>query len=178
LDGEFQHKEEARALAYFRDALGDLELAEKALEAKLFEGCLFHCQQGIEKGMKAILALFGILISKEHRISDLFGKEVENFGDELKEKFKKLLPRIENLEWYYIPTRYSVSIRGDIHLRAFSENEAIKAYETSSAFLDICFNFIELKIGKKIPKGRKELFEYLKKEYKDVVKSLPDREGS
>jgi hypothetical protein len=63
-------------------------------------------------------------------------------------------------------------------LRAFSENEAIKAYETSSAFLDICFNFIELKIGKKIPKGRKELFEYLKKEYKDVVKSLPDREGS
>jgi len=178
LDGEFQHKEEARALAYLRDALGDLELAEKAMEAKLFEGCLFHSQQGIEKGMKAVLALFGILISQEHRISDLFGKEVENFEDELKEEFKKLLPSIEDIEWYYVPTRYSVSIRGDIHLRAFSENEAKKAYKTSKAFLDICFNFIELKIGKKIPKGRKELFEYLKKEYRDVVKSLPEKEGS
>ena len=34
MDGKFQHKEEARALAYLRDALGDLELAEKALESK------------------------------------------------------------------------------------------------------------------------------------------------
>lgn len=95
MDGKFQHKEEARALAYLRDTLGELELAEKALEA------------------------------------------------DIKEQFKRLLPSIEDIEWYYSPTRYSVSISGDIYLRAYSENEAIKAYKTSNAFLDICFNFIE-----------------------------------
>ena len=175
MDGEFQHKEEARALAYLRDALGDLELAENALEAELFEGSLFHSQQGIEKGMKAVLALLGILIAKEHRILDLFSKEVENFETDIKEKFKRLLPSIEDVEWYYIPTRYSVSISGDIYLRAFSENDAITIYETSNAFLDTCFDFIELKIGKEVPKVKKELLAYLKNEYKDVVKSLPNR---
>ena len=176
MDGEFQHKEEARALAYLRDALGDLELAENALEAELFEGSLFHSQQGIEKGMKAVLALFGILIAKEHRILDLFSKEVENFEKDIKEKFKRLLPSIEDIEWYYIPTRYSVSISGDIYLRAFSENDAINAYKTSNTFLETSFELIELKIGKELPKVKKELLEYLKKEYKDVVKSLPDKD--
>jgi hypothetical protein len=33
-----------------------------------------------------------------------------------------------------------------------------------------------LKIGKELPKVKKELLEYLKKEYKDVVKSLPDKD--
>lgn len=169
LGGEFQHRWEARSLAYLKDAYGDLMMAKNALEFEMYAGCLFHCQQGIEKCMKSVLALSGILISKDHRIADIFRDETENFG-EFEERFQALLPDVAETEWYYIPTRYSVSIRGDVYVREFSKNEAGRVYQTTSAFVELSRDFIERRIEKPIPDDRKDLVELLMSEYTDVVR--------
>ena len=49
LGGEFQHKWEARSLAYLNDAYGDRMMAKNALECEMYAGCLFHCQPGLER---------------------------------------------------------------------------------------------------------------------------------
>ncbi|MGP8323702.1 MAG: HEPN domain-containing protein [Methanosarcinaceae archaeon] len=169
MGGEFQHKWEARSLAYLNDAYGDRMMAKNALECEMYAGCLFHCQQGIEKCMKSVLALSRILISKHHRISDLFRDETENFG-EFKGRFQAVLPDVEEIEWYYIPTRYSVSVRGEVHVREYSENEAERIYQTTVAFAELSRDFIEHRIGKAIPDDAKGLVEMLTRDYADVVK--------
>ncbi|MEA1906156.1 MAG: HEPN domain-containing protein [Euryarchaeota archaeon] len=97
MGGEFQHKWEARSLAYLNDAYGDRMMAKNALECEMYAGCLFHCQQGIEKCMKSVLALSGVLISKHHRISDLFSDETDSFG-EFMGQFQAALPDVEEIE--------------------------------------------------------------------------------
>lgn len=169
MGGEFQHRWEAISLAYLKDAYADLQMAKNALECEMYAGCLFHCQQGIEKCMKSVLALSGILISKDHRISDLFRDETENFG-EFEERFQALLPDVEEIEWYYIPTRYSVSTRGDVYIREFSKNEAGRIYRTTAAFLELSRDFIEYGIKKSIPGDIKGLIEMLMRDYEDVVR--------
>ena len=169
MGGEFQHRWEARSLAYLKDAYGDLMMAKNALEFEMYAGCLFHCQQGIEKCMKSVLALSGILISKDHRIADLFRDETENFG-EFEERFQALLPDVEEIEWYYTPTRYSLSVRGDVHIREFSKNEAGRVYQTTSAFVELSRDFIEHRIRKPISNDIKDLVELLMSEYTDVVR--------
>ena len=49
MGGEFQHKWEARSLAYLNDAYGGRMMAKNALECEMHAGCLFHCQQGLER---------------------------------------------------------------------------------------------------------------------------------
>ncbi|HIE30912.1 MAG TPA: HEPN domain-containing protein [Methanosarcinales archaeon] len=148
---------------------GDLQMAKNALECEMYAGCLFHCQQGIEKCMKSVLALSGVLISRDHRISDLFRDETENFG-EFEERFQALLPDVEEVEWYYIPTRYSVSTGGEVYVREFSKNEAGRICQTTAAFVELSRAFIEYRIKKPIPPDRKGLVEMLTINYADVVR--------
>ncbi|MDF1533873.1 MAG: HEPN domain-containing protein [Methanosarcinaceae archaeon] len=168
--GEFRYKEEARALSYLKDAFSDLELAEVAQEEEIFEGCLFHSQQCVEKCMKSILALHGILITKDHRISDIFESEIKNF-ERFKDDFKTILPDLADLEWYYIPSRYSVSTRGEIYMREFSLEQSANAYKITFKFINLTRDFLEYKTGKDIPSGRKKLFEFVKREYGQYVRT-------
>jgi HEPN domain-containing protein len=144
-------------------------MAKNALECEMYAGCLFHCQQGIEKCMKSVLALSGILISKDHMISDLFRDETENFG-EFRGLFQAVLPDVEDIEWYYIPTRYSVSVRGEVYVREYSKSEAGRIYQITAAFVELSRDFIEHRIGKPMPGDRKSLVEMLTRDYADVIK--------
>lgn len=49
----------AEAEQWLRAAERDLQAAALLLEAQIFEYCAFHCQQAVEKGMKALLADHG-----------------------------------------------------------------------------------------------------------------------
>ncbi|KAF5413947.1 MAG: hypothetical protein C5S48_10285 [Candidatus Methanogaster sp.] len=49
MGGEFQHKWGAWSLAYLNDAYGDRMIMKNALECEIYAGCLFHCQQGLER---------------------------------------------------------------------------------------------------------------------------------
>lgn len=168
--GEFRHKEEARALSYLKDAFSDLELADVAQEEEIFEGCLFHSQQCVEKCMKSILALHGILITRDHRISDIFESEIRNFG-RFKDAFRTLLPDLADLEWYYIPSRYSVSTRGEIYMRDFSLEQSAHAYKITLKFINFTKDFLEYKIETEIPFGRIKLFEFIKREYSQYIRT-------
>jgi hypothetical protein len=95
--------------------------------------------------------------------------ETKNFG-EFEGQFQAVLPDVEEIEWYYIPTRYSVSTRGEVYIREFSKNEAGRIYQITSAFVELSRDFIEHRIGKPMPGDRKSLVEMLTRDYADVIK--------
>ena len=121
--------------------------------------------------MKACLILSGFLLADEHNVSKYFKKEIIlKTKNDLKKKLKSSIEEIEVIEWYYIPTRYSVNKTGDVYLTEFSEKEAEEGLQKTHDFLDLCFKFIEEKLSIKLPQSREKIIEYLKKNYSDVIR--------
>ena len=108
--------------AWWRKALDDLEVARRV--ADLPFACCFHCQQAVEKAIKALLVLHQIDFRKLHDIGQLV---------RLLQASPSVPPaaRIEGLESL---TRYAVVARyppGDA-----SPQEARRALEMATSFLD------------------------------------------
>ena len=62
------------ALVWLSDGKRDLLAASHLLEATLFEKFVYHCQQAVEKGTKAILAAWGEF-RKKHFVADVLREE-------------------------------------------------------------------------------------------------------
>jgi len=172
LVGSYQHKKEARAIAYLAMAIDDLEAAESFITGKAkYNKALFNCQQCCEKAMKSCLALTGAILADEHKIVQHFkGSIILKTKDKLKQELNKILPQIESTEWYYIPTRYPVTKDGEVYLRDYTEKEALEVYSSSEKFLSLCFEFIEKASSLKLPREKEELIKYLKENYKEAIK--------
>ena len=192
MDGSYQHKKEARAISYLKDAVQDLGSADDFTESKNYSASLFYCQQSCEKAMKACLVLQGVLLAEEHyNISKYFNDQIiPNTKHELKSELKEIINKVKNVEWYYVPTRYSVTKEGEVYLREFSEKETQEAFNITQNLLQLCFKFIENWLNKKLakeknlsleelkkkklevklPRDKEGLINYLKKNYKDVVR--------
>ncbi|MEA1906155.1 MAG: hypothetical protein U9N12_04255 [Euryarchaeota archaeon] len=63
-----------------------------------------------------------------------------------------------------------MSVRGEVYVREYSEQEAEQTYQTTVAFVELSRDFIEHRIGKAIPDDAKGLIEMLTRDYMDVVK--------
>jgi HEPN domain-containing protein len=83
-------------------AEGDLKVAELVLGIDLFEQCIFHCQQSLEKILKALWIERGDLgpPPKVHSLNQL----AQGLGLDLEPSIREFLQRLTN---QYIPTRYA-----------------------------------------------------------------------
>jgi HEPN domain-containing protein/predicted nucleotidyltransferase len=62
------------SLAWLEAGRRDILAASYLLKAALFEQAVYHCQQAVEKGTKAILAAWGKL-ERTHRVANILRKE-------------------------------------------------------------------------------------------------------
>ncbi len=170
MDGNYQHKCRARAIAYLRDALDDLGCGNDLLKTNRYSKALFHFQQSTEKAMKACLAISGKLVVKEHKCTHLFKKYViPVLSKQLQKGFIGIMSNLRELEWAYIPTRYSVTITGGIQLGEYHKKDIQHTSDIAKRCLDLTYSFIEEKINKTLPGDLEGLTTYLKKNYPDVV---------
>ncbi len=92
-----------------RQALRDLEYAEKSAEFGYFEWACFATQQAAEKAVKALYQKLGIE-AWGHSISRM----LEHLPKELKPS-KDLIDKAKILDRHYTPTRYLIFIRKEHH---------------------------------------------------------------
>lgn len=170
MDGNYQRKQEARAIAYLRDAFDDLGCGNDLLKTHHYSKALFHFQQTTEKAMKSCLAILGKLVVQEHRCTHLFKTHVlPTLSEELKEGFKEIMSTLRELEWAYITTRYSVTTAGEIRLEEYNEKDTQDASAIAKKCLDLTRSFIEEKLNTTLPRDLDELTTYLKENYSDIV---------
>ena len=91
---------------------------------------------------------------------------------DLNNDFMKLLPDINKLESYYIPSRYGVDRFGKIHYRKYDEKEVRDLCRSAMDFLELCFKFIENKSGMIIPRKREELEQFFIYNYHKFIRKL------
>nr|QNO45151.1 hypothetical protein GMDKAGHH_00004 [Methanosarcinales archaeon ANME-2c ERB4]QNO46047.1 hypothetical protein OOGCPJEC_00032 [Methanosarcinales archaeon ANME-2c ERB4]QNO50332.1 hypothetical protein NFHCAOLN_00002 [Methanosarcinales archaeon ANME-2c ERB4] len=54
------------------EAKSDPDAAKLLLNGEIYSRSIYHSQQAVEKAMKSCLALAGIIITDDHRVSDRF----------------------------------------------------------------------------------------------------------
>ena len=85
----------------------DLQMAELALNEGIYNQVCFHSHQCIEKCLKAELANLNKKLPRTHSIVDLLGLLPPECFAELREE-------LEQIDIYYIPTRYPDALPGSL----------------------------------------------------------------
>ena len=77
------HRDIARALLV--EAYADLEAARVLRQAGVYARCMAHCQQMVEKALKAALAVRDVIVTDRHGVSEDFRQFYQNWSrcDEL-----------------------------------------------------------------------------------------------
>ncbi len=163
---------EARAVRYLLDAVNDASIIGPALEEELYPMAIFHAQQASEKSAKACLSLLEILITDEHIYTDYLVKFLIPESKDLNKSFTKLLPAVNKLESYYIPSRYGVDRFGKIHYRKYDEKDVRDLCRSAKDFLELCFKFVEHKSGRMIPRKREDLERFFIENYYKFIREL------
>jgi HEPN domain-containing protein len=83
----------------------DLQMAELAMQAGLFNQVCFHSQQCAEKALKGLILHQGHTVPRTHRLGDLLPLlSLDPFAD--------IRLTIQLLDRFYIPTRYPDALPG------------------------------------------------------------------
>ena len=111
---------------WLADAGRDLAAAEALFEARLYERCMTHCQQAVEKCVKAVLACWGRW-EKTHYVARVLRTELvhQDVGD-WASALRELADKAERLEptaiWSRYPAivhrRFNFEITGTVHQAA------------------------------------------------------------
>ena len=64
------HRDIARALII--ESYADLQAAHALLDARIYARCMAHCQQSVEKALKAALAVRDVIVTDRHEVSEDF----------------------------------------------------------------------------------------------------------
>ena len=88
-------------IALVIDAKDDIKAAGILLKNDIFSKSVYHSQQAVEKLLKAVLALNGILITDEHVVSDKFSLLFSKFN-----QVKEVAAEAKFLERQGSKTRY------------------------------------------------------------------------
>lgn len=64
------HRDIARALII--ESYTDLQAARALLNVKIYARCMSHCQQAVEKALKAALAVRDVIVTDRHEVSEDF----------------------------------------------------------------------------------------------------------
>lgn len=99
---------------WLKDGHSDLLAAEKLFEAGLYARCATHCQQTVEKSVKAILACFG-RFERSHYISNLLEEKIktENIS-EWKDTLNRIVEHCRELEPDAVWSRYPGEREGEV----------------------------------------------------------------
>lgn len=124
---------------WLKEAKNDLNLANDIVD-KYYSLCCFHCEQSVQKSLKAYLYFLGLRFVRIHSCTSLSEKI------EKKDKsFSKFKDKCKLMDQYYIPSRYP-----DFYPLPQTPSELythIQSKEALSIAKEI-YNFIKEKIRK------------------------------
>jgi len=92
---------------WFQFAREDLQVAELAMQASIFNQVCFHAQQCAEKAVKGLLARQGMPLPRTHRLSDLLQLLDPN-------PLTVIALDLQLLDRFYIATRYPDALPGTL----------------------------------------------------------------
>lgn len=160
---------EARAIRYLIDALNDKPFIDMAINLGLYAPAIFHMEQLCEKSTKACLCTFNILITKEHLFTDLIEKIIIPETGGFNGDFNRYIPVLRRLENKYVSSRYGVDQWGNIKVKKYEKGEIEALYRSSIEYSNLCFDFTEHKINKKLPRNINDLEQYLLINYREFI---------
>jgi len=132
------------AKKWLDDAHRDLKAAETLFQAELYDRCVTHCQQAVEKSIKAILACFGRW-ERNHYVSGVLLQELNqhNLGDWTK-TLTGLADKAAQLEPAAIWSRYPRRLKDRIILpvEQYGEREAGEALTLTRKAYKIATEFV------------------------------------
>jgi HEPN domain-containing protein len=91
-------------------------------------------------------------------------------NEQEKEQFTALMPEIQSIEWFYVPSRYGVDRYGRVWVREYNIDEAKKTLKTARIWLEACFQFVESRANITLPRTREKLLSLLRQDYTDVIR--------
>ncbi len=104
----------------------DLKSAKASLKDKIYSSVCFHCQQAVEKALKAFLLHFESEVTKTHDLLLLLNRAVK-----YREKFNKFKKEVGFLNKFYIPTRYPDAFPGSLPEGLPQKEDALQALKNA-----------------------------------------------
>lgn len=128
------------AKAFMRRALEDLDSAKILLEKGKHADSVYHAEQASQKGMKAVLILFGTEVL-EHRVSHLFKDKVCVQYPEL-EGVAEIASRVED---HWLRPRYPIATRRGLldPLEIYDEKLATSVLRDAEKVVEKLREFLE-----------------------------------
>ncbi|OGQ94980.1 MAG: hypothetical protein A2284_04885 [Deltaproteobacteria bacterium RIFOXYA12_FULL_61_11] len=109
----------------------DLQMAELALTGALYNQVCFHCQQCLEKLLKALLADQETATPRTHSIVDLLALFPADFLNDLRDE-------LGDMDLYYLPTRYPDALPGSLAEGLPDREDAEEALLLTRAVMQRC----------------------------------------
>jgi len=101
---------------WLQDSTRDLMAAEYLFKERLHEKAVYHCQQSVEKAIKAVLICFGIY-EKTHYVATILRREVKTRRmKEYAGKLEEMIGIAEELEPHVSFSRYPGVSKGEVWL--------------------------------------------------------------
>ena len=120
---------EGTAARWFEQAKWDLKSAEDSRAAENHEWACFQAQQAVEKALKAVLLAAGVARPSTHSVRLLL-TECERVDPGFAE-----LRFAAELDQFYVPTRYSDGLPGDVPHNYYTEEAAQKCLSLASSVI-------------------------------------------
>jgi HEPN domain-containing protein/predicted nucleotidyltransferase len=135
-----------RAQRWLEDAGRESEVAEQLEQSGYFDRCVYHCQQAIERAVKAVLICFGAF-ERVHWVGGILEQELsrQNVGS-WKEHLLKLARLSKDIEHAALDARYIIEGEASEDVWIPSEHyfrpEATAALDAARQALQIAHDFI------------------------------------
>jgi HEPN domain-containing protein len=129
---------------WLNDAKRDLDAAIKLFEDGIFDKCVTHSQQAVEKGVKSILICFGIY-ERTHYVSGILAKELKRQGlGQWSNRLGQIADYARDLELDATLSRYPGMFKGRVWIpyREYDEAKAKEALQKARFALDSSRAFI------------------------------------
>jgi len=120
----------AEAERWLAQAESDLRFAELGLRESFFAQTCFVCQQAVEKALKALHYLGGARVVLGHSLVELLDPLIAE-----QSVLAGLREGAQQLDQYYVPTRYPNGLPGGVPADVFTERQADEAVRVARAFL-------------------------------------------
>ena len=138
------------AKLFIKRAEEDLEVSKVLLKTNHYPDSVYHSQQCVEKAVKAILILNGVIF-RRHIVSGVFRNVIYemNIEDSWKEKLLNLIPKIESLEEHWVLPRYPEPYFGELWnpLEEYTKEDAEECLKDAEKVLKVIKEFLKEKYG-------------------------------
>jgi HEPN domain-containing protein len=115
---------------WLAQAESDLAFAELGLREGFFAQACFVCQQAVEKALKALHYLGGARVVLGHSLVELLDPLVSGYAG-----LAGLREGAQQLDQYYVPTRYPNGLPGGVPAEVFTRRQAEEAVDMARRFL-------------------------------------------